>query len=202
MTGSSRAEVALPKGYRFDPGAGGASAELRRPQPSWGWGSVAFAAVWCAFWDLGLLASVGIGAKMNWSGWSEDLVARWLIFFPFFWMPGIAATAMTLHQIFVRETWILRPGHVTRRYRVGGLSLQRSDDVTKIEITHSAWNTGRGADDDVCLVASSRRLKLFHQSDRSTPISPEILALATVVAGHVGAPLRVVETVIPEPSSD
>src|SRR2546430_9050994 len=41
-------------------------------QPSWGWPGVAFATLWCVIWDLGLLASVGVGAKTNWCGWSED----------------------------------------------------------------------------------------------------------------------------------
>jgi hypothetical protein len=198
-----RAEAALLQGCRIEPGPDGASAELTPHQPSWGWGSVAFLTVWCVFWDLGLLASVGVGARMNWSGWSEDPIVRWLIFVPFFWIPGVAATALTLHQIFVRATWILRPGRVTRRYRALALSLRLDDDVTHVEIIHGTWKTGRGANVKVCLVVpSQRRLELIHQSDRSTPVPAEILALATAVAGHVAVPMRVVETIVPEPSSD
>jgi hypothetical protein len=140
---------------------------------------------------------------MNWSGWSEDPIVRWLIFIPFFWIPGVAVTALTLHQIFVRATWILGPGRVTRRYRALGLSLRLDDDVTHVEIVYGTWETGRGANVKVCLVLpSQRRLELIHQSDRSTSISPEILALATTVAGHIAVPMRVVETVVPEPSTD
>ena len=203
MSEPARAEASLPRGYRITPGAAGASAELRPPQPSWGWGVVAVAVAWCAIWDLGLLASVGVGAKMNWSGWSEDPVARWLIFIPFFWISGIAVTALTLHQIFVRATWILRPGRVTRRYRVLGLSFQRDDEVTNIKVSHERWSTGRGATETIRLIGSEQQvLQVHRQSHQSAELPPEILALATAVAEHLAVPMRVVETVISEPSSD
>ena len=203
MSDLSRAKAALPKGCRIDPGADGASAELTPHQPSWGWGSVAMVTVWCVFWDFGLLASLGVGARMNWSGWSEDPVARWLIFIPCFWIPGIAVTALTLHQIFVRSAWVLRAGHVRRRYRVLGLSFQRDDDVTNIKLSHERWSTGRGATETIRLIGSAQQVLQDHrQSHQSAELPPEILALATAVAEHLAVPMRVVETVIPEPSSD
>lgn len=203
MTDPSRAEAALPKGYRISPGADGASADLWRPQPSWGWGVVAFATAWCAIWDLGLLASAGIGARMNWSGWPEDPVARWLIFFPVFWIPGIAMTALTLSQIFVREAWVLRRGHVTRRYRALGLTFERNDDVTTVQVIHGLWNTGSGAKETVWLVGPFQRgFELHKEEHQSAAVPTEILALATAVARHIAVPMHVVEMVIPEPSSD
>ena len=203
MSDPSGAETSLPRGYRITHAAGGASAELRPPQPSWGWLSVAFATLWCVFWDLGLLASVGVGAKTDWSGWSEDAVVRWLVFIPFFWIPGVAVTALTLHQIFVRATWVLGPGHVTRRYSVLGLRYQRDDEVANVELIHGRWSTGRGATDTIRLVGSAHRdFRLDQRNYGSARLPPGILALATAVAGYVAVPMRVVETVIPEPSSD
>ena len=203
MSDPSPAEASLPQGYRTVPGADGASAELTPHQPSWGWGTVAVVIVWCVFWDLGLLASVGVGAKMNWSGWSEDPIVRWLIFIPFFWIPGIAVTALTLHQIFVRATWFLHTRHVTRRYRVLGLSFQLDDEVTNIEVIHGRWGTGRGATETIRLIGSAwRDVQLHQESHQSAQLPPGILALATAVAGHLAVPMRVVESVILEPSSD
>jgi hypothetical protein len=203
MTDSSRAEAPLPNGYRISPGADGASADLRRPEPSWGWGVVAAAVVWCVIWDIGLLASAGIGARMNWSGWPEDAVARWLIFFPVFWIPGIAMTALTLSQIFVREAWVLRRGHVTRRYRALGLTLERNDDVTTVQVIHGMWNGGSGAKETVWLVRPFRRGFELHKDEHQCAAVPtEILALATAVARHLAVPMHVIEMVIPEPSSD
>ena len=203
MNAPSSGEATLPRGYRITPGTDGVCAELSPPQPSWGWLGVALAAAWCVIWDFALLASVGIGARMNWSGWPEDPAARWFIFFPLFWIPGLAVTAVTLYQIFVRETWILRRGHVARRHSALGLSLQREYDVTNVELIHSTWSTGRGAKETVRVVASSqRRLELLQQSHQSAAIPAEVLALAALVVGHVGEPLRVIEAVIPEPSSD
>jgi len=203
VTEPAHDEPGLPEGYRISPRVGGTSAELRRRQPSWGWVVVVVVSAWCVIWDLALLSSIGIGPKANWSGWPEDPVARWLIFFPVFWIPGIAITALTLYQIFGREAWLLRSGHVTRRQSIFGLLLQREYDVTNVEIIHATWSSGGGASEKVCLVVSSQqRLELIHQSDESIPITPEILALATVVAGHLAVPMRVVETVIPQPSSD
>ena len=203
MSDPSPAEASWPQGYRIVLGADGASAELTPPQPSWGCGTVAVVIVWCVFWDLGLLASVGVGAKMNWSGWSEDPTVRWLIFIPFFWIPGIAVTALTLHQIFVRATWILHPRHVTRRYRVLGLSFQLDDDVTNIEVIQGRWSTGHGTTETIRLIGSaSQDVQLHQESHQSAQLPPGILALATAVAGHLAVPMRVVESVIPEPSSD
>jgi hypothetical protein len=179
------------------------SIELRHRQPSWGWGGVAFMTVWCVIWDLALLGSVGRVAKVDWSGWPEDPVVRWLIFFPLFWIPGIVVTAVTLCQIFVRETWILRRGHVTRRHTAPGLALRREYDVANVEIIHGRWSTGRGAKETVCLVTSSeRRLELLQRSHQTAATPPEVFALAALLVGHVAVPMRVVETVIPEPSSD
>ncbi len=203
MSDPSGAETSLPRGYRITHAAGGASAELKPPQPSWGWPGVAFATLWCVIWDLGLLASVGVGAKTDWSGWSEDAVVRWLFFIPFFWIPGVAVTALTLHQIFVRATWVLRPGQVTRRYSVLGLRYQRDDEIASVEVIHGRWSTGRGATETIRLIASADRdFRLHQRSHQSAQLPPDILALATAVAGYLAVPIRVVETVIPEPSSD
>jgi hypothetical protein len=203
MSDASRPEASLPHGYAVSPGIDGMSVELTPRQPSWGWGGVAFVTVWCVIWDVALLGFLGRVAKVDWSGWPEDPVVRWLIFFPLFWIPGIAVTAVTLYQIFVRETWILRRGHVTRRHRAPGLALGREYDVTSVEIVHARWSTGRGAKELMYLVTSSeRRLELLQRSHQSAPIPPEVFALAALVAGHVAVPMRVVETVIPEPSSD
>jgi len=199
----SAAETSLPRGYRITHAAGGASAELRPPQPSWGWPGVAFATLWCFIWDLGLLASIGVGAKTDWSGWSGDAVVRWLFFIPFFWVPGVAVTALTLHQIFVRTTWVLRPGQVTRRYSVLGLCYQRDDEIASVELIHGRWSTGRGSTDTIRLVGWAHRdLRLSQRNSGSAQLPSGILALATAVAGYVAVPMRVVETVIPEPSSD
>jgi hypothetical protein len=203
VSDTSRDEAALPQGYRISPAADGASSELTRAQPSWGWGVVAAAVVWCAVWDLALLASVGIGARMNWSGWPDDSVARWLMFFPVFWIPGIAMTAVTLSQLFVREAWVLRRGKVTRRYRALGLSLERTDDVATVQLIHAVWQTDRGAKETVWLAGPFQRgFQLHKEEHQSAAVPAEILALATAVAAHLAVPTRVVETVIPEPSSD
>jgi len=203
MTDHLLTEAALPWGYRIIPAADGVSAEFRRRQPSWGWGGVAFATAWCVIWDMALLASAGIAGRMNWSGWPEDPAARWLIFVPVFWVPGIAITAMTLSQMLVREVWVLRRGHVTRRYRALALSLHRNADVTAVEVVHGMWHTGRGAKETLRLVGPSHLVIDVHQEEhQSVAIPAEVLALATAVAGHLVVPMRVVETVIREPSSD
>jgi len=203
MTDHLPTEAALPRGYRIIPAADGVSAEFRRPQPSWGWGVVAVATLWCLIWDVALLASADIGLRMNWSGWPEDPAARWLIFVPVFWAPGIAITAMTLSQVLVREVWVLGRGHVTRRYRALGLSLHRNADVMTVEVVRGVWNTGRGAKETLRLVGPSNRvIDLRQEEHQSVAIPAEVIALATAVAAHLVVPMRVVETVIREPSSD
>jgi hypothetical protein len=203
MNDSAPGEATLPRGYRITPGPDGVSAELSPPQPSWGWLGVALAAAWCVIWDFALLASVGIGAKINWSGWPEDPATRWFIFFPLFWIPGIAITAATIYQILVRESWILRRGQVTRRHRVPGLSFEGPYDVTNVELIHATWNTGRGAKATVRLVVPSLgSLDVYQQDHQPVAIPPEVQKLAAVVVEFVAMPLRVVESVIPEPSSD
>jgi hypothetical protein len=47
-----------------------------------------------------------------------------------------------------------------------------------------------------------RGFVLHKEEHRSAAVPAEILALATAVARHLAVPMRVVEMVIPEPSSD
>ncbi|MDQ2966813.1 MAG: hypothetical protein M3R37_00635 [Actinomycetota bacterium] len=144
-------------------------------------------------------------ARMSWSGWPEDPVSRWLLFFPLFWIPGLGVTAATLYQSFVRQVWILRSGRFTRRYAALGFSMRREFEVTKIEVVHAVWTSARGSTDSLHLLSSWRRQRLVereHIIGSRDPIAPEVVGLATLITRETGAPLRRVETVIPEPSSD
>jgi len=92
---------------------------------------------------------------------------------------------------------------VTRRYSVLGLCYQRDDEIASVELIHGRWSTGRGSTDTIRLVGWAHRdLRLSQRNSGSAQLPSGILALATAVAGYVAVPMRVVETVIPEPSSD
>ena len=204
--------VAVPPGYQVRPSTDGSGVELRPPQPSWGWPAVAFMMAWCLGWDTCLLASIGIGARMNWSGWPEDPIARWIVFFPLFWAPGIVATAMTLYQAAVRRQWILRRGSVAHRFAIPllRLSWERKYDVAGMEILHASWATGKGATDTLRFLTrspagwSSSRVVLESRQSRVLPrdaIHADVIAIARFITERTGFAVSVIDSVIPEPSS-
>lgn len=215
----SAVSVQVPTGYSFHTRTDGSGDELRPQQPAWGWSTIALMIVWCLGWDTVLLSSVGIGLQMSWAGWPEDLFQRWAVFFPTFWVPGIAFTAVTLYQIFVRHAWVLSTGVVARRYAVPllRLSWQCTYDVAELELHHARWSTGRGANDALRLVnaggridvaKASRRRRLPagppEWSDRVPPraMDQDVVLLGQFFAERTRLPLRFRQTLIEEPTSD
>jgi hypothetical protein len=149
-------------GYEFQPLPDGMRFELIRARDR-GYGcTLAFITLWTVLWNL-VAIPFGVIWMLGQHHQGQQPGAWFGI--PFI-LVGIGGILGTLNMAYVRRSWILSPGCVTRRAAIPKLGHTRDRiyaDVHRVEIRHGVWHSGRGSTD----------ILRFRTNDGSRPVNIE-----------------------------
>jgi hypothetical protein len=179
-------------GYRVQKLEDGAT-ELVEPGPAWLWGG--FGLFWCA---------IGLRFMLDPSEWDAGAATPFLLLL---WMvPGLVLVWPCLRWLMYEKSWLLRGGEIALRRRTHGIRLVQNDPVRLVlrtEIRHGVWKTGRGSTDIFRFYvdgAGKPTALAERETNETSGVDPEILALGELVASRVGRKPVVVTETINEPS--
>jgi hypothetical protein len=151
----------LPDGYQAQLALDGSGTEVVLPAPRRQKENLRFLALWCVLW-YGILASMLVMSIRGAHSPHPTPPATYLILILMFLM-GLGVTAMALQMAFVRTSWIVGSGAITRRTRIpliGWEGVRAYLDPQGLEIRHGIWTSRRGSTDILRLQNSAGTVKI------------------------------------------